>query len=50
LTERLEAAIALYHANAITTAQVLDELIQIAKEISAARARRGNRPHRTPVD
>jgi type I restriction enzyme R subunit len=38
-TERLEAAIARYHANAVTTAQVLEELIQIAKEIRAARAR-----------
>jgi type I restriction enzyme R subunit len=38
-TERLEAAIARYHANAITTAQVLDELIQIAKDIRAARTR-----------
>ena len=38
-TERLEAAIARYHANAITTAQVLEELIQLAKDIRAARAR-----------
>ena len=38
-TERLEAAIARYHANALTTAQVLDELIQLAKDIRAARAR-----------
>ncbi len=38
-TERLEAAIARYHANALTTAQVLEELIQIAKDIRAARAR-----------
>ncbi len=38
-TERLEAAIARYHNNAITTAQVLEELIQIAKDIRAARAR-----------
>ena len=38
-TERLEAAIARYHTNAITTAQVLEELIQIAKDIRAARAR-----------
>jgi type I restriction enzyme R subunit len=38
-TERLEAAIARYHANAITTAQVLDELIQIARDIRAASAR-----------
>ncbi len=38
-TERLEAAIARYHANALTTAQVLEELIQLAKDIQAARAR-----------
>ena len=38
-TERLEAAIARYHANAITTVQVLEELIQLAKDIRAARAR-----------
>jgi len=38
-TERLEAAIARYHVNAITTAQVLEELIQIARDIRTARAR-----------
>ena len=38
-SERLEAAIARYHANAITTAQVLEELIGLAKDIRAARAR-----------
>lgn len=38
-TERLEAAIARYHANALTTAQVLDELIHLAKDIRTARAR-----------
>jgi type I restriction enzyme R subunit len=38
-TERLEAAIARYHVNALTTAQVLEELIQLAKDIKAARAR-----------
>ncbi|MEQ8399244.1 type I restriction endonuclease subunit R [Thalassobaculum sp.] len=38
-TERLEAAIARYHANALTTAQILEELIQIAKDYRAARAR-----------
>lgn len=38
-TERLEDAIARYHANAITTAEVLQELIRIAKDIRAARAR-----------
>ena len=38
-SERLEAAIARYHANALTTAQVLEELIVLAKDIRAARAR-----------
>lgn len=38
-TERLEDAIARYHANAITTAEVLQELIQLAKDIRAARTR-----------
>ena len=38
-TERLEAAIARYHANALTTAEVLEELITLAKDIRAARAR-----------
>lgn len=38
-SQRLEDAVARYHANAITTAQVLDELIQLAKDIRAARQR-----------
>ena len=38
-SERLAAAIARYHANAITTVQVLEELIQLAKDIRAARER-----------
>jgi type I restriction enzyme R subunit len=38
-TERLESAIARYHANALTTAQVLEELIQLAKDIRAAHQR-----------
>ncbi|WP_417244377.1 type I restriction endonuclease subunit R [Celeribacter sp.] len=38
-TERLEDAIARYHANAITTAEVLQELIQLAKDIRVARKR-----------
>ncbi len=38
-TERLEAAIARYHANAITTAEVLQELIRLARDIRAARRR-----------
>ncbi len=36
-SERLEDAVARYHANAITTAEVLQELIQLAKDIRAAR-------------
>ena len=38
-SERLEDAIMRYHNNALTTAQVLDELIKIAKDVKAARAR-----------
>jgi type I restriction enzyme R subunit len=38
-SERLEAAISRYHANALTTAQVIEELIQLAKDIRVARAR-----------
>ena len=38
-SERLEAAIARYHGNAITTAEVLQELIALAREIRAARQR-----------
>ncbi len=38
-SERLEEAIARYHNNAITTVQVLEELIQLAKDIRAARDR-----------
>ena len=38
-SERLEDAVARYHANAITTAEVLQELIALAKEIRAARQR-----------
>lgn len=38
-SDRLEDAIARYHANAITTAEVLQELIALAKEIRAARNR-----------
>lgn len=38
-SERLEDAVARYHANAITTAQVLQELIQLAKDIRTARQR-----------
>lgn len=38
-TARLEDAIARYHANAITTAEVLQELIQLAKDLRAARER-----------
>ncbi len=38
-SERLENAVARYHANAITTAEVLQELIQLAKDIRAAQSR-----------
>jgi len=38
-TKRLENAVARYHANAITTAEVLQELIELAKDIRTARAR-----------
>ncbi|MBV8092511.1 MAG: DUF3387 domain-containing protein [Acetobacteraceae bacterium] len=38
-SERLAAAVARYHNNAITTTEVLDELIGIAKDIRVARAR-----------
>lgn len=38
-SERLEEAVARYNANAITTAEVLQELIQLAKDIRAARQR-----------
>jgi len=36
---RLEEAVARYHANAITTVEVLQRLIELAKEIRAARQR-----------
>jgi type I restriction enzyme R subunit len=38
-SERLEASITRYHLNALTTAQVLEELIRLAKDIRAARSR-----------
>ena len=38
-SERLQDAIARYHSNAITTAEVIQELIQLAKDIKAARQR-----------
>ena len=38
-SERLEEAIARYHTNAITTAEVLQELIKLAKDIRAAHQR-----------
>jgi len=38
-SERLEDAIARYHSNAITTAQVIQELIELAKDIRFARQR-----------
>jgi type I restriction enzyme R subunit len=36
---RLEAAIARYHSNAVTTVEVLEELIKLAQDIRAARER-----------
>lgn len=38
-SERLDAAIARYHTNAISTVEVLQELIALAKELRAARKR-----------
>ncbi|MHB1304430.1 MAG: type I restriction endonuclease subunit R [Acidiphilium sp.] len=38
-SERLDAAIARYHGNAVTTVQVLEELIKLAQEIREARER-----------
>ncbi|WP_422001488.1 type I restriction endonuclease subunit R [Reyranella sp.] len=38
-SERLEAAIARYHTNAISTVEVLQELIELAKEVRAAHRR-----------
>jgi len=38
-SERLEAAIARYHTNAISTVEVLQKLIDLAKEVRAARRR-----------
>jgi len=38
-SERLEAAIARYHTNALTTVEVLEELINLAQEIREARER-----------
>jgi type I restriction enzyme, R subunit len=38
-SERLEAAIARYHTNAVTTVEVLEELIKLAQEIRIARER-----------
>jgi type I restriction enzyme, R subunit len=40
-SDRLDDSIARYHSNAITTVQVLEELIQLAKDIKAARQRGG---------
>lgn len=38
-TERLQSAINRYHTNAITTVQVLEELIELARDMRAARQR-----------
>ena len=37
--DRLEEAVACYHSNAITTAEVLQELIVLARDIRAAHQR-----------
>src|SRR5690606_24817673 len=38
-SERLQNAIARYHTNAVTTAQVIQEMIDMAKDLKAARER-----------
>ena len=38
-SERLEAAIARYHSNAVTTVEVLEELIKLAQDIRTTRER-----------
>jgi len=38
-SERLEHALARYHANALTTAEVLQHLIELAQSLRAARQR-----------
>jgi len=38
-SERLEKAVARYHANALTSVQILEQLIQMAKDMAAARDR-----------
>jgi len=38
-TERLDAAIARYHSNALTTAEVLEQLISLARDIRVSRQR-----------
>ena len=48
-SERLENAIARYHNNAIPTAQVIQELIELAKDIRAAR-QRGEEEGLTPEE
>ncbi len=48
-SERLEEAIARYHSNAITTAEVIQELINLAKDIRAAH-QRGEESGLTPEE
>ncbi|MGV4857744.1 type I restriction endonuclease subunit R [Acetobacter senegalensis] len=38
-SQRLEQAVARYHANALTSAQILDELIRMARDMASARDR-----------
>ena len=51
-SERLEEAIARYHTNAITTTEVIQELINLAKDIRAAHAnaarRKGSAGRKSP--
>ena len=42
-SERLAESINRYHTNALTTAQVIEELIALAKEIRAEMEKRGKR-------
>ncbi|KPL53945.1 DEAD/DEAH box helicase [Prosthecomicrobium hirschii] len=48
-SERLEAAIARYHGNALTTVEVLQELIALAKDVRAAH-RRGEEEGLSPEE
>jgi type I restriction enzyme, R subunit len=49
LSDRLQEAISRYHANAISTVQMLQELVNLAKDIKAAR-QRGEESQLTPEE